>query len=156
MLREIRGVDQRSARRRKRWFQDDYFDLFVWQAPDGGIVEFQLCYRRDTRAERVLDWRSGRGFQHLMPESLHAASSFLEDDTWALRLDGALPYASLTLRFDAAADGLPPDVAHFVRGKIDEYARPRPRLRPWTRRVPGWLQRLRARRRFLDTGDSAG
>jgi hypothetical protein len=156
-VREIRGLDQRSHLRRKRWFQDDYFDLFVWQDRAGAVVEFQLCYRRDTRDERVLDWRRGRGFQHLKAESLAAASSFLEDDTWALRLDGHLPYADVTARFESAAAALPAELARFVREKIDEYARPARRLRPWTRRVPRWLERLRAaRRRFLDTGGSAG
>ena len=75
MLREIRGIEQRNLRRVKRWFQDDYFDLFVWQDRLGTILEFQLCYRRDTRDERVLDWRRGRGFQHLKPDSPHAADS---------------------------------------------------------------------------------
>lgn len=157
MLREIRGVDQRNRQRIKRWFQDDYFDLFLWQDPAGAILEFQLCYRRDTREERVLDWRRGRGFQHLKAEALNAASSFLEDDTWALRLDGALPYADVTRRFENAAPGLPADLARFVREKIDEYARPARRLRPWTGRVPRWLERLRARRRrFLDSEGGAG
>lgn len=156
-MREIRGLDQRSALRRKRWFQDDYFDLFLWQDRSGTFVEFQLCYRRDRRDERVLDWRRGRGFQHLKAEVLHGADSFLEDDTWALRLDGAMPYASVSEKFDQAAAQLPPDVARFVRGKIDEYARPARTLRPWTRRTPRWLERLRAaRRRFLDTGADGG
>jgi len=157
MLREIRGVDQRNRQRRKRWFQDEYFDLFLWQDATGAILEFQLCYRRDTREERVLEWRRGRGFQHLKAESLNAASSFLEDDTWALRLDGAMPYATLTEKFDASALGLPPELARFVRAKIDEYARPSRKLRPWTARVPRWLERLRARRRrFLDSEGGAG
>jgi hypothetical protein len=157
MLREIRGIDQRNLQRRKRWFQDDYFDLFLWQDAAGAIVEFQLCYRRDTRNERVLEWRRGRGFQHLKPERLDAARPFLEDDTWALRLDGAVPYATLTEKFDAAAQGLPAPIASFLRGKIDEYARPARTLRPWTARVPRWLARLRARRRrILDTGGGDG
>jgi hypothetical protein len=162
MLREIRGLEQRSLRRAKRWFQDDYFDLFLWQDRAGAILEFQLCYRRDTRDERVLDWRRGRGFQHLKAESLHAGDSFLEDDTWALRLDGAMPYLALRERYDAAAGGLPPEVARFVREKIDEYARPARRFRPRNARVPRWLERLREQlrressRRFLDTEGDGG
>jgi len=145
MLREIRGVDQRNPRRVKRWFQDDYFDLFLWQGQAGEILEFQLCYRRDTRNERVLEWRRGRGFQHLKPESLRDGDSFCEDDTWALRVDGLMPYLTLTQRFDAAAGGLSPDMARFVREKIDEYARPSRKLRPRGARTPKWLVRLRER-----------
>jgi hypothetical protein len=156
MLREIRGVDQRNRQRRKRWFQDEYFDLFLWQDGAGAILEFQLCYRRDMRDERVLEWRRGRGFQHLKPEGLNAASPFLEDDTWALRLDGAMPYATLTEKFDAAAHGLPAEIARFVREKIDEYARPSRKLSPWTARVPRWLERLRARRRRILDSEGGG
>ncbi len=162
MLREIRGVDQRDPRRCKRWFQDDYFELFLWQDGAGTILEFQLCYRRDTRQERILDWRRGRGMQHLKPESLRAHDAFLEEDTWALRLDGAKPYLELTQHFDAASGGLPPEVARSVREKIDAYARPARRFRPRNARVPRWLERLREQRRrasstgFLDTESDAG
>jgi len=55
MLREIRGLEQRKKREIRRWFQDE-----------GGEVQwFQLCYARDTWRERVLEWRRGRGFQHM-------------------------------------------------------------------------------------------
>jgi hypothetical protein len=55
MLREISAVRQDQADLRRRWFQDDYFDLFVWVAPEGGIVAFQLAYDRGGD-ERVLGW----------------------------------------------------------------------------------------------------
>jgi hypothetical protein len=65
MLREIRrGVAQRSLEKRKRWFQDEYFDLFIWQDPTGQIVQLQLCYERGTRKERALTWKRGTGFDH--------------------------------------------------------------------------------------------
>ena len=35
MLLEIRNIVQRSLERRKRWFHDDDFDLYVWQAHPG-------------------------------------------------------------------------------------------------------------------------
>jgi hypothetical protein len=65
MLREIRGLEQRKKREIRRWFQDDYFDLFVTQDEGGEVQWFQLCYARDTWRERVLEWRRGRGFQHM-------------------------------------------------------------------------------------------
>jgi len=157
MLREIRGVEQRNLKRLRRWFQDDYFDLFLWQNRLGAIVEFQLCYRRDTPTERVLDWRRGRGFLHLKPVSPHAGDSFLEDDTWELSYDGVMPYQAVSERFDASAAGLPAEIARFVRDKIDEYARPARRFRPRGARTPRWLERLRAAaRRFLDTDGDGG
>ncbi|OQW90593.1 MAG: hypothetical protein BWK79_19415 [Beggiatoa sp. IS2] len=48
---------------RKRWFQDDYFDLFTWQNAQGDVVVFQLCYDRLGK-ERVIIWDAEQGFAH--------------------------------------------------------------------------------------------
>src|SRR5260370_7450207 len=59
MLKEILGVaDDPPARR--RWFHDDYFDLFVWQA-GGEVTLIQVCYGADA-TERALVWDKTRGF----------------------------------------------------------------------------------------------
>lgn len=145
MLREIRGVDQRDPQRVRRWFQDDYFDLIVWQDRAADIVQFQLCYRRDLPDERVLEWRRGRGFLHMKPEDAQSGDSFLENDTWALTLDGVMPYVTVAERFEAAAGGLPPELRIFIREKITEYARPGLRFRRPNSRTPRWLARLRER-----------
>ena len=69
MLREIKNIMQRSLVRRKRWFQDDDFDLYVWQAPDGTVLELQLCYERATRRERALTWKRGIGYGNYVVDS---------------------------------------------------------------------------------------
>ena len=48
MLREIPGVRQDKPDLRRRWYQDEYFDLYTWHAQAGRPAAFQLCY--DTRA----------------------------------------------------------------------------------------------------------
>src|SRR5262245_35119243 len=58
MLKEIHGVTDDPAARR-RWFHDDFFDLFIWQA-DGEVTLFQLCYGGDS-SERALVWDAGPG-----------------------------------------------------------------------------------------------
>ena len=46
MLKEILGVaDDPPAKR--RWFHDEFFDLFVWQN-GGEVTLFQLCYGADA------------------------------------------------------------------------------------------------------------
>ncbi|MBI3935417.1 MAG: hypothetical protein HY323_00430 [Betaproteobacteria bacterium] len=61
MLSEIPRVRQDNPRLRRRWFHDEYFDLFVWQAAHGRIAGFQLCY--DVGGdERVLSWSEAEGF----------------------------------------------------------------------------------------------
>ncbi len=50
MLKEILGLaDDPPARR--RWFHDDDFDLFVWQA-EGELTLFELRYGADSVTAR--------------------------------------------------------------------------------------------------------
>ncbi|HEV3009880.1 MAG TPA: hypothetical protein VGX52_12670 [Burkholderiales bacterium] len=96
MLKEILGVaDDPPAKR--RWFHDEYFDLFVWQA-QGEVTLFQLCYGGDA-SERALVWDRARGFFHDGPASR---------DVVAL--------------FEDAASALPADLAAAIREKVHEFA----------------------------------
>jgi hypothetical protein len=98
MLKEIIGVaDDPPAQR--RWFHDDYFDLFVWQA-QGELTLFQLCYGPDS-SDRALVWDRERGFFH----------------------DGPPEERELVTRFDDAATALPEDIRQEVRVKVHEFAR---------------------------------
>jgi len=97
MLMEIHGVaDDPPARR--RWFHDEEFDLFVWQA-DGAVTLFQLCYGTDS-ADRALVWDKRRGFFH----------------------DGPPAPDEVVTRFDDAAATLPDDVRAEIREKLHEFA----------------------------------
>jgi len=118
-MKEIFGVaDDPPARR--RWFHDDYFDLFVWQA-GGEVTLFQLCYGADS-AERALVWDKSRGFFH----------------------DGPPEADEVFARFDEAAAALPEDLRREVREKVHEFAgrriavlqrRKRFRRDPWQRKA---------------------
>src|ERR1044071_8505459 len=68
MLSEISAVRQDQPGLVRRWFQDEYFDLFVWLTPQGTVRAFQLAYER-ARRERVLEWSSEHGFGHNRVES---------------------------------------------------------------------------------------
>lgn len=68
MLREITGVTQDAASNTRRWFHDDYFDLFVRQDRDGEIVALELCYGVG-HAEHALVWKKGHGHFHDGPEA---------------------------------------------------------------------------------------
>jgi hypothetical protein len=140
VFREIRNVRQRSVVGRRRWFQDTYFDLFVVQDMLGRPQWFQLCYLRDTRRERVLEWGRGRGFMHL---KLKDASYAGHRDDGMLLLDGVMPYGEVLERFATSAGGLPPAIAAFVEEKVREYERPSYRFRRPGARTPRWLERLR-------------
>src|SRR5688572_33173003 len=97
MLKEIYGVaDDPPARR--RWFHDDYFDLFVWQA-EGKLTLFQLCYGMDSK-ERALVWDQQRGFFHDGPPAA--------EEVFAL--------------FEEAPSDLPEDIRREVGEKVHEFA----------------------------------
>jgi hypothetical protein len=97
MLKEILGVaDDPPARR--RWFHDEFFDLFVWQA-GGEVTLFQLCYGVDS-SDRALVWDKGRGFFH----------------------DGPPAPDDVVTRFDDAATALPEEIRAEIREKIHEFA----------------------------------
>jgi hypothetical protein len=100
MLKEIIGVaDDPPAQR--RWFHDDYFDLFVWQA-NGELTLFQLCYGPDS-SDRALVWDRERGFFH----------------------DGPVTKEEWVARFEDAANALPEDIRREVRRKVHEFAQHR-------------------------------
>ena len=61
-MREIEGVTAEEKARR-RWFHDDYFDLFVWQNDGGDVTLFQLCYGTAS-SDRALVWYKDKGFFH--------------------------------------------------------------------------------------------
>lgn len=102
MLREIQGVAD-EPRTRRRWFHDDYFDLFVWQTEHGDITQFQLCYGADAD-ECALVWHRVGGYFHDGPEpaGTSAAEKFVQ-------------------RFDAAAPSLPADVREAVQFRVRDY-----------------------------------
>jgi hypothetical protein len=102
MLKEIEGVAD-EPRTHRRWFHDDYFDLFVWQTDQGDVTLFQLCYGV-APGEQALVWHREGGFFH----------------------DGAdparrPPAGDVIERFDAAAKTLPRKVRTAVGGRIREY-----------------------------------
>ncbi len=118
MLREIGNVHQRDPHTRRRWFCDDYFDLFVWEKPGGRIVEFQLCYDKSVR-ERVLKWGENAGYAH------HRIDS--GDDSPAINrspimvADGAPPLPKVMDKFEASAASLDPRVRDFIRQRLRDY-----------------------------------
>lgn len=122
MLREIEGVTQ-EPRMHRRWFHDDYFDLFVWETEQGEVAHFQLCYGIAS-SESALVWHRESGLFH----------------------DGADPSAggsraggSLATRFETAAGSLPDGIRRTVGERIREY-------------LEGKLQAPTRRKRFRRAG----
>ncbi|HZN86489.1 MAG TPA: hypothetical protein VFB53_06860 [Burkholderiales bacterium] len=126
-MREIQGVGE-EAQLQRRWFHDEYFDLFVWQAPGGAVARFDLCYGAGA-SERALVWLGeGRFFQDGAPESTSDPRELLR-------------------RFAQAGAALPQRVRREVTARIQECAGlgpPLPGRRARFRRAP-WQQRETSR-----------
>jgi hypothetical protein len=119
MMREIEGVVQGEPETRRRWFHDEYFDLFVWQNTANEIESFQLCYGIDS-SERALEWRKNRGFFHDGAKPGNTVpGAILDAPETAAREPSA---AAITSRFEFAARALPDDIRGAVTAKIREYA----------------------------------
>jgi hypothetical protein len=106
MLHEIVGLTTEPPARR-RWFHDDYFDLFVWQLDSGEIIQFQLCYGIDS-SEQALIWQRDSGFFH--------------DGTEAGTKDRAAIVQQLTERFQESAHTVPKAIRRTVESCLQDYA----------------------------------
>jgi hypothetical protein len=131
MLHEIIGLaDEPPAKR--RWFHDDFFDLFVWQTLNGEVIHFQLCYGIHS-SERALVWYRQSGFFHD-----------------GLPGDPPEPLTSILVRFDTAAPTLPKMIRQSVSARLYEFAkkarevpsrRKEFRRAIWQKRIPQGVRR---------------
>jgi hypothetical protein len=137
MLREIGAIRQDSDRGLRRWFQDDYFDLYVWQDAHAAPIAFELCYARG-RGEGVIGWKSDAGFRHARVDGGERPAGIAM--TPFLRYGDAPPYFRIYHRFlDTTADW-EPVLRSFLIERLREYRKVlfgvhrKPRRRP--RRAP--------------------
>ena len=130
MLREIEGVANEPSMRR-RWFHDDYFDLFVWQTEKGEVALFQLCYGRESD-ERALVWHREAGLFHDGKDPAEEGRA----RKGKAAASGAAPVVEpITDRFEAAASGLPKAIRRTVSGRIRDYLNGKVQVASRRRRV---------------------
>src|SRR6185295_5161119 len=114
-LREVSIVEQRDPAVRRRWFENDYFDLFTWQDATGTLTKFQLYYDVE-RNERALAWsRSGGTYQDGAdrgdpPAGNEQAPNFVSD--------GKFDSATVVPRFERDSATLPSELRDFVVAKM--------------------------------------
>ena len=119
MLQKIRGVRQDEVSRERHWFQDDFFDLFVWTDGAGAFVAFQLCYDRAHR-ERVLAWTQDQGFLHRRIDD--GERTPLKNMSPILVADGEFDAARVTAEFTRRALQLDGTLREFILARIAEAA----------------------------------
>jgi hypothetical protein len=122
MMREILGVAQEGSGVQRRWFHDDYFDLFVWQNVQGETTSFQLCYGLDS-SERALEWSKDHGwFQDGKTTVEPVPRKILRTVFGRPRLAGADPAEPIESRFEFAARDLPDAIRTAVATRLREFA----------------------------------
>ena len=118
MLREIGSVRQDSDRGLRRWFQDDYFDLYIWQDARGEFLALQLCYDRH-HGEGSIRWSRDEGYAHARVDNGHRAGGY--SMTPILRPASPPPYFRVYHRYLAATCDWDPGLRAFVLERLREY-----------------------------------
>ena len=118
MLREWKGVRQRSGEGIRRWFRDDRFDLIVWY--DGDSVEgFQLCYDTDKN-ERAITWYATGSYVHAKVDD--GERSFGTKGAPILVSDGVFEANRVATDFREAASAISSDIAELVYDRLVNYS----------------------------------
>jgi hypothetical protein len=140
MLKEVLIVEQNNPSLKRRWFESDYFDLFIWQDPGGAFVGFQLCYDVELN-ERALVWNAAEGFYHDGVDTGGMQAPILVRD-------GKFDSGTVVPRFELEAAHIPADVRDFVLAKMREHlielhrqkmGRKRVRREHWQQRKPRFM-----------------
>lgn len=104
---------------RRRWFDDEYFDLIIWFEPGDEVFGFQLCYDRE-RKPRALTWTRAHGYKHAgIDDGEHGFGA--AKNSPVLVADGLFDAPSVSGRLAAAVGELPPDLAAFVLEKLKAF-----------------------------------
>ena len=115
MLYEIQKVKQIEGQDFRRWFTDNYFDLFVWYGKRGQITSFQLTYDKGHK-ERAVTYKSSGGITHTGVDDG-------EDDPMAsrtpmLEADGEFDNTAVARQFQKAAEDLDRVLRNFISEKL--------------------------------------
>lgn len=118
MLIEIPNVKQYEPEQHRRWFQNAFFDLYVWSDPAGELLGFQLCYDKPGE-QRALRYSRKLGYQHEgvdQPEDKPGRSM-----SAIFVANGTLDTVELGARFAQDAGDLPAAIRAFIVSHLDKY-----------------------------------
>ncbi len=131
VFREITVSKQAETGPKRRWYQSDYFDLFIFyfrhgaRADAGADREFvgiQLCYDI-RRNQRTFEWKKDVGYSHHRVNKGGDTMSDHGSSASLLEQGGEFDATAVLGRFMREAEGLPPIVRDLVLEKFTEYGR---------------------------------
>lgn len=122
MLREISETRQIRGEPRRRWFNSESMDLYVWYDNEDVPLGFQLCYGKPNE-ERALTWFRPSSYSHMRVDTGSSSSpgSGPGAGTPLLVLDGLFDSRSVAAEFERFAAGLPQDVRDLVSARLDAF-----------------------------------
>lgn len=118
MLQEISDITQYDPGKLRRWFHDDYFDLYTWENNNAELLGFQLCYAKRGR-ERALRWSLDNGYAHDGVDTPEEKPGRAMSAIFVA--DGVFDSTAMAACFQEAANELPENVRNFVLDKILAY-----------------------------------
>jgi hypothetical protein len=119
MLNEVTNLTQHDAGTHRRWFHDEFFDLYVWENYAGEVQGFQLCYAKADQ-QRALRWSLERGYNHEGVDSPEDKPGRAMSAIFIA--DGLFDPDGIGAKFEHESKPLPPRVRSFVLEKIKGYA----------------------------------
>ncbi len=102
----------------RRWFQNEYFDLFVWERK-GEIERFQLAYDKGGNGERMVTWSAAGGFSHSAVDNSPGAGRY--PGTPILVADGVLDFRAVAQRFRQSSADIDSRIADAVYDRLIRY-----------------------------------
>ena len=132
MLREISGVRQDRDGVRRRWLQDEYFDLFVWTDRSGELMAFQLAYDRNGD-EHLLEWEHNRGYLHRRVDGSRGSAMGIGGTPLLVAGNRFRKYRVMS-EFDARSAMLEAPLREAVRRLLVDYVPARARVAAWRRK----------------------
>ena len=119
MLKEYQQVRQIAGEAKRRWFNDEYFDLIIWLSADDEIVGFQLCYDI-ARRHRALTWRQESGFTHNRIDDGENRPGKVKASP-ILVSNGLFDAAQIAARFQQASTQMEQQICDFIYQKLSQY-----------------------------------
>ncbi|MBN1385142.1 MAG: hypothetical protein JW983_09705 [Elusimicrobia bacterium] len=115
MMKLQKNTKQIKGEPFRRWYSDDYFDLFVWFNDNDKIINFQLCYDKQGD-EHSLTYTDKDGLVHEKIDS--GEEDPRRNKSPVVSQDGLCPFNKITDEFIKRSRGLDKDIIEFVMGAI--------------------------------------
>jgi hypothetical protein len=106
----------------KRWFTDEFFDLYVWFDKQGEISSFQLCYDK-PRDEHAFTWKRPSTYYHQRVDDGENRPG-KNKSTPVLLPDGAINTRFIAEQFFLESKSIDRAIAEFVHTKVLAFNKP--------------------------------